>query len=45
MRRVPLGNHEFATVLLLELESAIQSVDGTLHLLVGRRLRGNPLQP
>src|SRR5690242_110766 len=44
-RRGPLGNHEFAAVLLFEFEGGIEGADGADYLLVGWRLRCDPLQP
>ena len=44
-RREPLGNHQFAAILLFNLERAIQSKNRAGDLVVSRRLRGDPLQP
>ncbi len=41
----PLGNHQLATVLLLQLHGFIQRDNGALDFAVIRRLGGDPLQP
>src|ERR1019366_7234823 len=44
-RRGPLGNHEFAAMLLFERHGRIESDDRAFHFAVVRRLRRDPLQP
>src|ERR1019366_4975850 len=45
LRRGPLGNNEFATMLLFQRHGRIESDDRAFHFAVVRRLRRDALQP
>jgi len=34
VRREPLGNHQFATVVLFDFQSALESMDRAFHLVI-----------